>query len=490
MVNDLINNYLLLIHKQKRLLLVIILSLLLFSPALFTFFSGDDWFHLRVVQISSFQEFLNFFNPVPNEQSTAFYRPIPNQLFFFIFYTLFGLKAFFYHLFVFTLFAVSLYLFFILLKRLKMPENSALLSTVIIAFSHTNFSRLYFLSAAQEIIMSVFVLLAMIVSINQKLKHRYIWTALFFLLALLSKDSAIVLPVLVLMVDWLNNRRIDIKKMSVLATVAFVYLVIRVFVFGFTSTMDANDSYAFIFSPRPTINTLYMYTTWAIGGAELLQDYLSSPIQLIDRFYSDFGVAGKAMIAMLITNWLLLGFLIIKKIRKINRFHISAIAVFIISLLPVLFLPNYKFAIQMSLSMFGFAAFVGLLLAKESKTIKWLFIGCYLSLNLLSVWLTQNSHYSVMRAQISERVYSYFLSEHPSLPKGSVILIKNAQTIGSNIETWGSSKQVSYAIMGDNLFKVLYGDNVSEVHYEDFSLPDLDIVEGPILYVSAEKFLP
>ena len=81
--------------KHWLAIVVLILTGLLFAQSLNNYFGGDDWFHLNVSQIKNFSEFLNFFNPLPNPQMTAFYRPLPNQFFFFINQSLFGLRPFF-----------------------------------------------------------------------------------------------------------------------------------------------------------------------------------------------------------------------------------------------------------------------------------------------------------------------------------------------------------------------------------------------------------
>lgn len=476
------------IQKNIILICIVFFSLFIFSPALTTFFSGDDWFHLKVVQITSVGEFINFFSPVPNPQSTAFYRPIPNQFFFFVFNQLFGLQAFFYHLFVFALFAYSLYLYSVFLSGLKFSKKVVLMSTFIVAFSHSYFTRLYFLSAAQEIMMSVFVLLGLINNQKKDGTKTNLVTAGWFILALLCKDSAIVFPALIIIFDWVQYKKFFTKKILLLAFISLVYLLVRVFVFGFSSTLAGHDSYVPSFSPRVLVNTFYQYIIWAFGGAELLQDYLSSPIKLIPRFYSDFGMLGKTMIVLLLSTILVTGLIFLKNVQKFTQKNWMGLVIFVIAILPVVFFPTHKFTIQMSLSMFGFALFIGLLLEKESKKITSLVLFLYFCLNISSIILTQRTHYSVQRAEISTKVYEYMQSEYPTLPTGSTVVFLNSQTAGSDIVTWGSSRQISHALMGDNFFKVVYPESEINVVYQDLveSLPDKN---NNTIYLSSELFL-
>ncbi len=476
------------IQKYSVLLLIIVFSLILFSPGLTTFFLSDDWFHLQIVQISSVSEFFNFFNPVPNAQSTAFYRPIPNQFFFYVFYQLFGLHAFFYHLFVFALFAYSLYLYHLFLSRLGFSRRVVLISTFVVAFSHTYFTRLYFLSAAQEIMLSVFVLLGLINNQKKEGTKTNFVTAGWFALALLCKDSAIIFPALIVIFDWIQHKKFFTKKIVLLAFVSLLYLFIRVFVFGFSNTLAGHESYIPSFSPRVLFNTFYQYTIWAFGGAELLQDYLASPVKLIPRYYSDFGLLGKTMIIFLLSTISATGLLFLKNVKSFTQKNWLGIVVFVVALLPVIFFPSHKFTIQMSLSMFGFGLFVGALLAKESKKVIALLLFLYFCLNITATLLTQKTHYSVQRSKISEKVYEYMMREYPSLPSGTTVVFLNSQTAGSDIVTWGSSKQISHALMGDNFFKVVYPCSELTILYED-TTENIHRDNENTLYLSSELFL-
>ena len=288
-----------LITAHFQLLIILIFSSMLFSPALGSFFSGDDWFHLQVVQISTLQEFFNFFNPVFNPQSIAFYRPIPSQLFFFVFNHLFGLWAFPYFFFILILFLISVVLLYAVLLKSNFDKATTLIATAIFSFSHTNFTRINFISAAQEVMMSCFLLIALLV--NQKIKQKLggnVLIAFIFGLALLCKENAIVFPLLVLVFDWLGSKKVHLQKMLLLSAVSVIYLFTHFVVFQ--SPMLAIDTYVLNFSPRLAANTLYFYGIWAVGGAEFLQDYLATPIRLIDRYYTDFGAMGILLIVLLV----------------------------------------------------------------------------------------------------------------------------------------------------------------------------------------------
>ncbi len=153
-------------------LLLFFLILIFFVRGIDNYFLGDDWFHLNITQISNWQEFLNFFNPLANPQQAAFYRPIPTQLFFFLVQSLFGLKPFYYHLPIYLLYIASIYLFNRLLIILNFSQRSRYISTFIFGLSATHFTRLYFISANNEVFMLFFVLLYLILFLTEKKTYK------------------------------------------------------------------------------------------------------------------------------------------------------------------------------------------------------------------------------------------------------------------------------------------------------------------------------
>jgi hypothetical protein len=154
-------------------------------------------------------------------------------------------------------------------------------------------------------------------------------------------------------------------------------------------------------------------------------------------------------------------------------------------------MPWHKFTLELTLAMVGGAMGLGWLLNwnKESgirnqarlKLISILFVAVWLVYNLSMNWLTYQTHYSVNRSEIAERVYDYMMVNYPEYPEGSYFEFVSSDwdaiySIGDlpdeSLEAWGDSKQVSHAIGGSEMFRVIYNDNEIEVFYEDFSSKD------------------
>lgn len=382
------------------------------------------------------------------------------------------------------LFLTSIVLLYAVLLKSNFDKITALIAIVIFSFSHTNFTRINFISAAQEVMMSWFILTALLV--NQKVKQKLgsnLLIAFIFGLALLCKENAIVFPLLVIVFDWLRSKKVHLQKMLLLSVVSVVYLFIRFVVFQ--SPMLALDTYVLNFSPRLAANTLYFYGIWAVGGAEFLQDYLATPIQLIDRYHTDFGILGTILIGLLVLNVCSISVLFIFSKKK-KQAMLSAL-LFVLTLSPVLFLPFHKFTIQMTIPMMCFAVCVAMLCKQKPRWVTILVLSLLLVLNITTLYLTGRSHYTVQRAQISRSIYTYFTEKYAKYPEDSYFVLTNASTPGSNIAEWGSSKQISLALGGSGFVKVFYKNPDAEMLYED--IPFTWPIDKKPIYLDSALFL-
>lgn len=458
---------------------------LLYLPALGNFFSGDDWFHLRITQIDSLQQFLNFFSFNQNAQSASFYRPLSTQVFFFIFQRLFGLTPWPYYFFGLILFAYILYL----IKKLSeiylpstiyhLRSTTYHLPSIIYGLSVSNFTRVYFASAYQELFLVVFSLLTLT---NFRSKPKL--SLFFFLLALLSKETAIVLPALIFLI---NYKDLKIKQHFLFFIFYFllslIYLYLRLFHFG----LVVGDSYTWDFSLVKLTNTLMWYFLWSLGAPELLVDYVGSGLRLIPRFFTDYSVWWPFIVLSLLSLIATLSIVFLKNFKKLNSQFWVFITFFVVSLLPVLFLPSHKFALELGLPLVGFAIATSLLLQKSNKFFYFVFLSFFVLYNLSMNYLTYTRHYTVSRGQISKKVYQYFSHNYPSPSKQHYFeFINDANDYGS---IWGQSKQISQSLSGSDFFKVFYRQPEFVVYYQDMQGQRPKPPEFTEIKISTKQFL-
>ena len=447
------------------------LILILFAPSLFNFFSADDWFHLRLAQIDSVLEFLNFFSFSTTAQSASFYRPLSTQVFFFVFHSLFGLNAFFYYLFGILLFA------FILLQikslvSLLFPKISPFTTLIIYGFSVTNFTRAYFLSAYQELFLVLFALLAL----NAHLRSQTKKVLLFFILALLSKETAVVIPGLILLFD-LYQGKLKIKKYLPIFLVTAVYLHFRLFHFG----LAEGDTYVWDFSPKTALNTLMWYTLWSFGAPELLVDYIGGGLRPIPRFYTDYPFFSYFILFFLLVLLGLFAFMFFTSLKKNYRQYLFTGLLFVTPLLPVLFLPRHKFTLELGLPLVGFSLLFALVANSVKGRLGTLLIVLFMILNLPMNYLTYTRHYSVNRSRLSHRLYEYLTTQYPQYPSNP-LYFTDPENAG-RFEDY--AKQLSLATSRADIFKVIYNDPNLVVYFDGVNQPP---EEQPVTQVKAQDF--
>ena len=142
------------------LVAVMLVAFILYFPSLFSFFTHDDFFHLKISQVASIKEFLNFFNLLHAPEGWGFYRPITTQVFYFLGRTVFNLIPFWMHTLSFVVFFLIIFLVYRLALIITKKETVAILTALFYATSATHFGHLYFLGAFQELGLTLFFLVS------------------------------------------------------------------------------------------------------------------------------------------------------------------------------------------------------------------------------------------------------------------------------------------------------------------------------------------
>lgn len=442
------------ISKNRIILGLILFLVCLQIPSLTVFFSADDWYHLRVSNIDSLNEFVNFFKFTKNEQSISFYRPLPTQVFFFVLYKIFQLNPIPYHLIVILTFGLTLYFIFLLARLLFKNNQAGLLTVLFYGLASSNQTRIYFLSHYQEVLMSLLVFSGLYFY----LKGKSLLATILYLLALMSKETAVVFPFLIFLFS-LNNLKKRVLSLGFISLLTLVYLYFRFSYFG----LATGDSYSWSFSVGSTLNSLFWYITWSLGAPELLLDYIGSMLIPISKFYSDFSFWPLIIFPLLILVIMCI-FLFFKSLSKITVKPFIYASAFLVSLLPFLFMPSHKFAVSLGVPLLFFDLILVWLIIKNTKYL-YLFIFLFILLNVPMGILNSKRHYSVGRSSISKSVYEFVKTNYPVQPKDSYLEFVNDTPIFA--ASWGSSRQISNSIQGSEMFRLIYDASDYQVYYED-----------------------
>ena len=203
------------IKKYLPLCLLLIAFALAWQPALLNgFVYWDDYFQITTnffVKNLALTNLLHLFTPVLNP--LGMYQPL-TTLIFGLEYKLFGQSAIGFHLFNLLWHLFNVYLVYLLVKKIS-GIKTAYLTAFFWAILPTNAEAVNWLSSSSTLLSASFGLTALLYYFNylQEFKRwQIILVYLFFILALLSKVSLVILPILMLCLDWLINKKITVHN--------------------------------------------------------------------------------------------------------------------------------------------------------------------------------------------------------------------------------------------------------------------------------------
>lgn len=225
---------------MKKVSIIIFLGLLIYGFSLFNGFVWDDEEQiLNNVFVHSTKNIpLLFQSSTFNTggsgiSSGTYYRPLM-MTFFSLVYQLFGPNPFFYHLFQVVFHILTAILVYYLFKHFFRELISFFLSLIFLVHPG-NVEAVVYISAVQDIFYVFFGLLALHLIIGEKGKFefkRMIFINILLLLALLSKETAILFFVLIFIYKFIYEKKYLLEHLIFFMITIGVYFILRFAVGG------------------------------------------------------------------------------------------------------------------------------------------------------------------------------------------------------------------------------------------------------------------
>lgn len=373
----------------KVWLLIFAATIVAYGASLRYGFSQDDWYHITISQAKTIGEFLNFFNPF--HINWIFFRPLSTQLPYWLSTALFplSLAPYFMHLLMLLIHAFNAYLVVQIGTKYLKPKFSLLLG-IFYAVSSVHFLSLFYIGAIQQLISTLFSLLAIHFYLS-KSQPSQLSLALLTLCALLSKELSIRLPLILLMLAYLKEGKLlsALKSVRGSLIVAVIYPLIR-FIVGTGGAAE----YLLNFSPATTLATTMWYGLFALGFPEELLHYgLSGGLINFPGFIAEHGLSA---VIISFSGSLLLGLLLYRLTQTSWRKLFFPLLAFL-SLLPILFLPTHRYPHYLDLSIL----FLGIYLLSPLKQLSRLTLVIFIVITfgaLTSINLETKTHWTTGRA--------------------------------------------------------------------------------------------
>lgn len=470
------------IRRYWMVLVILMVPLVMFYPSLFGFFTNDDFFFLKIAHASSFGEFLNFFNPVRDFGGIGVYRPIPLRFIYFLAVEFFHTSPLFLHIVSFITFFLDIFLIGVLIKLLTKSNKIALISSFLYAVSVTHFGILYYINQYQELCMTLFFLVSVIFFVKYELEikakrsfNKLILSLIFFVLCIMSKETSVVLPFILLLTHFYLKltKRINISLKALVFPllpyflILTTYLLLHFFYFGVVS----GDSYIWNFSPVRALNTLGWYGLWSLNIPEMLVDFVGPGFHLNPNLLKFWSKEITSIFIFFIFQILMIFgslFILIKKNRGIHKkdwfLFMYSFLWFVATLVPILFLPVHKFSFYLTLPLLGVVLALGYLF--EEAKIKNLGVGIFLVVwtvtSIFSLRLTIQTNW-ITRSQVeSYKVYQYFQENAARLVGKSIYFI---DTENDSTLPWSPTEILEVILAERNFFDVFYPNLSAKINY-------------------------
>lgn len=483
------------IKKLFPLLIIFITVIILYYPALSTYFSQDDFFHFKVSQTDgSLHGFLNLFGFHSfSERGIAFYRPISRELLFSLYFPVFNLNPLPFRIFSFLIHFLNIYLVYIFVQKLFKKKSLAFFVSFFFGISAANVATLYYLAGGIQALLATTFTLSSLLYFQQYLRTKIIkfkiLSFLSFILGIASHEQAMIIPFLIFGLIYIFKPLKGIKKfvfdLVPYFIVILIILYLEIFKIGFSSS---EQQYQAVLNIKTAFNSLFWYTNWALGLPETLIDFVSPGFKLnptLLRYWSNYYIfifpAFFISIALLAFATV---YLFIKKGRLLtNTIFLFNLIWFPLGLLPVLLLPLHKSTHYLTISLPAFWIIIGYIIFKfyhEFKNRSSVLSKIYLTVIIISLFvlsvtsaiLGSTNYWAANRGKIAKQLINNVKITYPNLPKGAIIYFKNDPNYPYLTEEWGrSSKQASIILNGNDALQLLYKDLTLQVYYEDLKIP-------------------
>lgn len=360
------------LSRTAYVLYLLFIVLAAFLSSVGNFFVADDFTWLYWAATSSTTDIITYFT---NSQG-FFYRPLDKTIVYFL-YTLFSFQPEGYHVFTIFLHFLSVVAVFVLGLRLFKNRMLGFLSAVIFALTPVHGENIFWFSTISTTLASVFILYAMIAFLNfRQKKHPVLWyilAVILSILAFLSYEIALVLPLLFILVDLFfihpkNNAKTVITYLPFIVLIPLYYLVRHL-----TQAFSGGGDYSYSLENLiPNVfGNMFGYIGLFLFGNSFVSFYDMLRVTLRDNMVL-FAIV---FIVILVLLWLLFSFMK-KKLKTLRKDPLVIIAYFgvvfaLIALLPFLGLGNiserylYLASVGLSLSLIAFLSLLTTLIPKK-----------------------------------------------------------------------------------------------------------------------------
>lgn len=445
------------LKKYLYFFLFIFISVFLFFNKAFSMnFFKDDYFFLKISRIHNLAGFINFFSPI----RTYSYKPLASEVFYFLIRNHIWIG----HLIVFLTYLFGLYFLFLIVQTISKKINFSFLVVFFYSISFIHVFQLYWLSTYQEIV----VFAALTASFYLFLKKKYFFSYICYIIALFSKETAILfLPFFLTAIIFIKKRGLSKIKFPIFifCLISLLFFLIYRYSLKFVTSLD---NYKMVWDMGKIINNCLWYTLWGLGFPSFLPDYTKS---IFFKFLPEFWLKFKnwqfnvyffsllSYLLLLFTTLIVYLFNFKDELRKILFFSFFCFFSFYLFLGPILFFPH-RWMIRLTMPMVFmllWQAYIIFLFIQKKSFKHWgvILIALYFVFNYFGVQIHQTSSSFLLESKISDRAKNYFAKNKNEIVKYQSLYFKDSD---KPKDAWGESMKLENTFHGQFFLDYYFPD--------------------------------
>jgi len=440
---------------------VISLFILFSFGAYRTFYFSDDF---KFLAASRQFDLFAFFSPI----RTTFYRPLPTEFFYF-FLQRFPLPMFTGHIFVFFVFLLGVYFLYKTISLITKSKEIAFFSSILYLFHFSHVYQLYWFATFQEVAQFTLLVCSLYFILNKKFSI----SLGLFILALFSKEQALLFPFITLFFYYVKHKKIY-PLFIIYIILDCIFIALHIYV---NSRMPILPEYVIHLSPKLFINNALWYGLWSMGFPAMMSDYMRSIFSLpfgdFWNYFSSlsfkiyfFGMLGYLILFISSVVYL---FFQVKKERKFTLTYIGInIILFLFFLLPVLPIAH-KWMVRLTIPLIFVSLIEGLILSmlwnkKISKGVAVVLLGLYLVWNYFGIKQHEIISTYTLESSITINAEKIFANKQ-RFDTCKIIYIKDPAQM--KMGSWDGSEKIALTLSGDSFLSYYFPKrNNMQVFYE------------------------
>ncbi len=462
-------------------------TLALFYKAFTIPFVLDDFFFLSIGKAQNFTEFITFFSPFKG----FFYRPLTTEVFYF-FINISKQNIFLAHSIAFLFYFIGLTFLYQISHFLTKSKLASWLFVFFYAITFTHVFQLYMFNTFQEIAQFTFLSIAAYFY----LRKLFFMSILFFIFALMSKESAIIFPGILFVYTFYETKLKILKSYRL----PFVFLIISALFFLIyqhgASTVEQIDIYKIHLSPKLILNNLQWYFLWNLGFPNFYPNYTSSIFSLPTadfwnllnfQDYKIYFYSFLSFYGLMLLSTLLFFIKSPQKIKKTSIFILLMIVCFVICISPTLPIIH-RWMVRLTMAGIFIAAIQAYLIyqfylsGKLLRVFSLFLIGIFITLQYFATIIHESSSLIFLEAEIANNTRIHIQTHKKDIEKSGVIYFADTKD-----SPFGGSKKLKLSLHNQDFLefylpnekiKAIYGIDEAKPPKGSFVVSSTEIING------------